>query len=130
MDVIILRTMTLKSQLSFGKYEGMTIHQVLSLKHTRYLRWIYYNMSRISFVDEILAMINIRLEHKIDKPGKNPDKGKEVDNIVFSHAGSDLKRIKAVSNANATKRHDANRNRVRESMRYSRGNMQARNHGH
>ena len=67
-----MRTLTLKSKLGFGKYHVNTVNEVLEIfKSKEYLRWVYYNMSHISFMPEILKEIDVIF--KIDKPGKNPE---------------------------------------------------------
>jgi hypothetical protein len=67
-----MRTLTLKSKMGFGKYSDYKVNDVLSVyKKPQYLRWIYYNMSHISFMPEILKEIDVINE--INKPGKSPD---------------------------------------------------------
>ena len=73
MDVIRLRTLAWKSVIGFGKYSDMTIHQIYSLQHTQYLRWIYFNNSKITFIDEILDKIYLWDKYRIDKPGVKPE---------------------------------------------------------
>lgn len=80
-DVVLLRTMSLKSILNFGKYSGMSIQQILDLKKTGYLRYLYYNKEGITFVDDILKIIGVignNFDYRIDKPGKNPELCKKI----------------------------------------------------
>lgn len=69
MSAILLRTLTKKSTLTFGKYANDTIGKLLELKKGAYLAWCYYNLSNISFTEDILTELD--LEHRIPKPGKD-----------------------------------------------------------
>lgn len=73
MSLPLLRTLTLKSTLQFGKYREMTVQQVIDLHEINYLIWAYYNCSVINFTDEILEILKIT--EKISKPGINPELG-------------------------------------------------------
>lgn len=73
MDVILLRKLTEKSLLKFGKYKDLTVMELLNIRKHPYIRWVYYNMSNITFTDEVLQKINIFDRDKIKKPGVNPE---------------------------------------------------------
>ena len=60
----------MKSTLGFGKYHSDKIER-LTYKDKQYLRWVYYNSSNISFVDEVLGLLSIT--DKIPKPGTGVD---------------------------------------------------------
>lgn len=64
-----LRIMTKKSRLNFGRYDGMTIGDIMATS-PKYIAFVYYNISPISFCDEILDELVIP---RIDKPGTNKD---------------------------------------------------------
>jgi len=67
-NALVLRILTLKSVLLFGKYKGCTIEKVITLnKH--YLQWIYYNIIGISFDKNALTEIGIT--QLIPKPGSD-----------------------------------------------------------
>lgn len=73
MDRLILRKMSFKSTFQEGKYKDYTVQQVLDLNPfdgKTYLIWVYYNMSNLSFLDEVLEHIGITQYYRIDKPGK------------------------------------------------------------
>ncbi len=73
----LLRTLTEKSTLKFGKYADFPIWKLLESGSGRsYLSWVYYNSSNISFIDDVLLKLNIRQNERINKPGIN----KELDN--------------------------------------------------
>lgn len=77
-QAILHRKLTLKSTLKFGKYSDLTIQQIIDQKHTQYLRWVYYNVSGIDFMEDIKRMIGIEEKDEIPKPGVNPEKGQEI----------------------------------------------------
>lgn len=129
MDVIRLRTLTRKSVLGFGLYKDSTVGQVLDAGHTRYLRWIYYNMSMISFVDEILY--EIHAFERIEKPGKDPDLGDRMSDQIFAVTNR-LNPTRAIKSVQASKKQHKRRSYTflkADRRRFSKGNMQAKNHG-
>lgn len=73
MDVVRLRTMTEKSVFQIGKYEGLSVHQVLSLNRD-YLAYAYYHYEGISFCNEILELLGITEDLRIPKPSRNEEK--------------------------------------------------------
>jgi len=67
-----LRTLALRSPLNFGRHHDMTVQQVIDLMQIgglRYLTWVYYNCSNISFNTEILDILCIKGDNVIEKPG-------------------------------------------------------------
>jgi hypothetical protein len=82
MDTIRLRTLTEKSILGFGRHADLKVGDILKTFKFRYLRFVYYNCSMISFTDDILDKIYITPEYRIDKPGKNPDMCKTLNDII------------------------------------------------
>ena len=81
-DVTLLRTLTRKSTLKFGKYYDLTVQNVLdsqNMKGRSLLKFYYFNSSKISFVDELLDELNIPPELRITKPGNvTPDEWKLI----------------------------------------------------
>ena len=81
-DVTLLRTLTRKSTLKFGKYHDLTVQNVLdyqNMKGRSLLKFYYFNSSKISFVDELLDELNIPPELRITKPGNvTPDEWKLI----------------------------------------------------
>lgn len=59
--------------MNFGKYYDLTVQQVIDKGHRAYLRWCYFNNSMISFNDDVLNDIGITINHRIIKPGKDPN---------------------------------------------------------
>jgi hypothetical protein len=87
MDLPILRTLTRKSNLGFGKYADIPIQQIFDYKVQTYLRWVYYSFEGITFTDDILDEIPIHKEARIKKPGNNPGMLK----LGYLHGASGLK---------------------------------------
>lgn len=73
MDSILLRKLTKKSTLKFGKYKKYTVEHLLGMKMQKALISIYFKLSNITFVDEILDELGISEEYRIPKPSKNVD---------------------------------------------------------
>ena len=71
MQTVLLRTLNQNSILTFGRYSGRKVQELLRVHAFHYLRWYYYNMSKITFTNEILNRLNIKEEWRISKPGKN-----------------------------------------------------------
>lgn len=83
-EVTLLRKLTLKSKLNFGQYHDLSINELINLQKKAYLRWVYFNCDKITFLDEILEEIKIPLEFRILKPGKDAIKHKELDELIKS----------------------------------------------
>jgi hypothetical protein len=78
MDVTRLRILTYKSRFNFGKFADLSVHQALSLGEINYVRWVYYNIEKISYMEEILDRVGITAEFRIPKPGKNQSLFEEI----------------------------------------------------
>ena len=134
--------MARKSVFTFGKYENRTVQQCIDLKNLRALRWYYYNCSMISFLPDILDEIGITEEWRIEKPGKNPDKGEELNRIkdentaIFRRNAYENGKVEELGKINKVKKRMAKRrefeynNAIFEDERnFTKGRMQAKNHG-
>jgi hypothetical protein len=85
MDVVKLRKLAHKSMWTYGKYDGYTVSNII-ITNKIYLLWAYYNLEKISFIDEILddfanTYDNFKL---IDKPGKDPDYYKSIRRFSYN----------------------------------------------
>lgn len=80
METVLLRKLTLKSKLGVGKYANETIIHLLERNKRKavcYLRWIYFNCEKITFLDEILIdILKIEEIDLIPKPSKKPSQEK------------------------------------------------------
>ncbi len=72
MDRTLLRTMTLKSPMKFGKYKDFTVGEVIdTVADYKWFLWgCYYQLGMVSFSDEVLTKLGITKEFRISKPGK------------------------------------------------------------
>ena len=74
---VTLRKLTKKSTLKFGTYRNTTVETLIGMNKAMDLVSIYYNLSNITFVDEVLDELGITPEFRIEKPSKAPEKFKE-----------------------------------------------------
>ena len=77
----LLRKMTRKSKVGFGKKANLTIQFLLTNRNIYYLRWMYYGNSGITFFDDILDEIGVTEEYRILKPGKDLGVLAELENL-------------------------------------------------
>ena len=70
---VLLRKLTRKSVLWFGKHEGLRIQQIIDIRKWTYLRWIYFNCCGVTFMDDILEEIRVPDDMRIEKPGTHPE---------------------------------------------------------
>ena len=89
-DIVTLRKLTEKSTLKFGQYHDIPIYNLLDLQRNTYLRWVYYNSSNITFMDNILFKIGILENELINKPGKNTEMYDLVTNRIRSKMSDKL----------------------------------------
>lgn len=83
MKVTLLRKMTFKSILNFGKNKDLTVLRMFELGKTRELISIYFKLSKITFTDDVLDTIGITEEYRIKKPGSN--KKRYLDFLNFKY---------------------------------------------
>ena len=68
-EYIKLRTLTRLSTMGFGQYSQHKVGNILK-SNPNYLVWVYYNLDRITFIEEILLELKISKDNQIKKPGK------------------------------------------------------------
>lgn len=70
-----LRKLTRKSRLGFGyrDIKHITIQDILIMNKHKELIKIYFGLSKINFIDEILDELGISKDMRIPKPGKIVD---------------------------------------------------------
>jgi len=128
-DITLLRKLTEKSKFGFGKYNNLAVREVLNLQHPQYIRWCYFNLDKISFIEDILNEVKIPKEYRIEKPGKNPELGKKLDEEVWNNMWGLTRHINEKVRRKERKRNLCRYN-ARDSLKYSKGAMQRINHGH
>jgi hypothetical protein len=128
-DVILLRTLSGKSTLKFGKYPDTPVSQLLEHKFG-YLRWVYFNYSGITFSEDILEKLLPKDFLRIDKPGKDPEK---YEVLLRNHFGNLFEyNFKKYKEANRM-RQDYKKNELRRIVKkghISKAELQRKNHGH
>jgi hypothetical protein len=124
-ESVVLRTLTGKSVMWFGKYEGLKVQQIIDLHHKDYIRYIYYNFSGITFTEEVLKEVAISNERVIKKPGTAPEMHQQVfeENRKIMHLftrkhNDNLINIRAKIKLNA----------VCRSVKFTKSQLQAVNH--
>lgn len=77
------RRLSKKSMIGFGQYRDHTVSKMIELGKSLDLASMYFKLSHISFLDDVLFEIGITSEWQIQKPGVNPDKFYEFGSAVF-----------------------------------------------
>ena len=98
MSAILLRTLTEKSCLKFGKFHDVPIFKLIDMGRTRYLRIIYFTNSMISFTPDILDKIYISENFRINKPGSDVDKLNKLQSIIYDNY-SPMQKFKDINSA-------------------------------
>jgi len=117
------RKLTKKSIIGFGNYRDRIVGELIENKHHFVLIDIYFNLSHITFFDDILDDLRITSDWRIEKPGTCKEKLKEFkhamwpelvsktdaiyDKMIKNNALDRLKYASAVSN---DKMYNRNRN--------------------
>lgn len=127
-ESIILRTLTEKSQLKFSKYADLTVQQMLHLGHTKVLRWMYYNCSKITFTSDILPKIGVYERFMIEKPGTNQDMFELSNKYAFGSAG-DEKRLRIYRRKKQVEKGKMFHSEFQNRTLYSKKSMQLKNQG-
>jgi hypothetical protein len=71
MKYVTLRKLSLKSRIGFGRNGDLTVQDLINLAKEYELINMYYGLSNISFLDDVLNKIGIYDDLRIEKPGKN-----------------------------------------------------------
>ena len=147
-SVVALRKLSFKSKMNFGKHAEQTVEHLIEA-NPYYLVWVYYNMDKISFIDEVLDKLKVCFPKftSIVKPGKVPElhdvvckpevpEGKktysectykELKNMILSYRIRGVPvppRLKECYNEKRTELFFANKNKP-----VFKATLQARNHG-
>lgn len=139
MSVIKLRKLTRLSLIELGRHRGSTVGDILQ-SDKFYLIHSYFKFSSITFTDDILDELCIPVEDRIPKPGKDPGKINYYYQRNLSNIASEIAERNHITDHKKvlTIRGNIQRNRIRtrskailaiDRARYSKMNLQARNHG-
>ena len=134
-DITLLRTLTEKSKLKFGRFYMDTVDDVIQ-RDPGLLVFYYYAKSAISFTDDVLSRINIGPDRRIAKPGclSNPDLNERV-NAVRDEMRSAMKESmgeRAYMNMFNKKRAEFRKSAIgrMKKQKVTKGRMQSVNQGH
>ena len=123
----LLRVLTKKSKIGFGKHADMTVGDII-ICDNGYIAWLYYNMAGITFCNEILDEFGFV---RIDKPGTDKDAQREW-RMRQSEDYTDEERLHYKFRHHQIQRKVAKRRLSvaigKENL--SKGQLQAINHGH
>lgn len=70
MEVLRLRKMTLKSVINVGRFYNLSVQNVIDMGNIGGLVALYFNLSKISYTDDVLDILGITKDLRIEKPGK------------------------------------------------------------
>lgn len=128
----LYRILAEKSRLGFGKFSDCTVADILKIEQGEYLIWAYYNLSNISFKEDILEQLGVT---RITKPGtdegqwisylkkRKKERYSGLDNTAFM-------RLRMHEKSLDKKRDMAHYIRVDRACNKSASYLQAVNHGH
>lgn len=129
MCIVLLRRLTKKSKLQFGKHKHMTVNDLLSVNKHSVLIGIYYGLGNITFSDDVLEELLILEEDRIKKPGSDKEKIVPMQQkwwAKFNENRTKEERIKDWSVMMANRRRSAKA----KAKIPARGALQGYNHGH
>ena len=69
----LLRTLTRKSKIGFGKYKDETVQQILDMNMPLVLITPYYKLTSINYIEDVLIELGITEEYRIKKPSSSVD---------------------------------------------------------
>lgn len=81
--IMKFRKLTLKSILGFGKFQSFTVSRMIQNHQSIHLCQAYFNLSHISFAEDVLSLLKITPEWYIKKPGTDREKFFEFRKIVY-----------------------------------------------
>jgi hypothetical protein len=128
-DMILKRTLTRKSILGFGYSDvrDLSVQMILDLKKEYILINAYFNLGKINFTDDILNELGISEKWRIDKPGKNVEKGNEFNHYRMDQM-TDEERIKYFAMARKNVKFRNIRSKSSQTT-FRSDNLRAKNHG-
>lgn len=131
-DVTLLRKLSRKSILKFGQYSELTVQEIINLNKHKYLRWVYFNSSKIDFMEDILDEIRIPQNFRIDKPSKNSELYNKVNQFIFDNLPVDFVPIYLEKNQIIASKRVKGKSvckRIKDNIKFSKGSLQRKNHG-
>lgn len=129
MDIVTLRKKTRKALIGWGKYKDYTVEQLITALPQEIV-WLYYHVEWMTFTDDILDEVKIFEHERIEKPGIDQEMfEKRLNNFIRSrYKNKDIANF--VVAAKEKKRRRRALQIVEESVNFTKGQLQAMNHGH
>ena len=125
--VALYRIMTEKSLPGFGKYADLPIGDILKVD-PEYVVWLYANYEKLSLKKDIIERLGIR---EIKKPGTDPEVLKEYQRAqTAQYSREERNHYFMKMAASRKKKAMADYIDAREAAHYTKGELQAINHGH
>jgi hypothetical protein len=119
------RKLSSKSIIGFGAWKDKTVGSMIKAGKVIELIDMYYKLSHISFLDEVLNELKITPEFQIIKPGKDHDKGYEFKHLIYPEL-CEIRHEKYMNGVSRIARNNAKSSIARD----SRANLTSKNHGH
>ncbi len=125
--VALYRIMTEKSVPGFGKYADLPVGEILKVDPD-YVVWLYATYDKISLKKELIERLGIR---EIKKPGNDPEVLKEYLRAKSAGYNREERAHYFMKKAKGRRAQDyAKYIRAREAAAFTKGELQAINHGH
>jgi hypothetical protein len=77
------RKLTFKSFIGFGNLKDHRVSDCIRRGKAIALTYIYFNLSHITFMDDVLEALKITPEWQINKPGVDKERGREFRETVY-----------------------------------------------
>jgi len=126
MDVIRLRTMTMKSSYHGGPWAGVPIKTLIGRDQKYYCVVAYYKYDTINYTNDVLEALGITKEVQIPKPGSNIDMLKAWKKVNSLDDMTDQERMEFMSKLKSGFKRKA-KSRLKRSEGVSRGYLAAKN---
>lgn len=128
MDRVLLRTLTRKSKIGWGKFPEMTVQQIMDAGYKYELIKLYYTIQTITYTEDILEELAIFERYRIPKPGVDKEMLAKKQYMRLDKRTNGKARF--IQKANEKKRAVRRCEKVEEEVNLSKAALQAINHGH
>ena len=126
MDIIRLRTMTLKSRFNGGVWDGVPIGTLIGRDQKYYCVVSYYKYDTINYTDDVLELLGITKEVQIPKPGSDMSMLEAWKQVNSLDNMTDQERIEFMSKIKSRFKRKA-KSRLRHMDNLSKGYLAAKN---
>jgi hypothetical protein len=103
---VLLRKLTKKSTLNFGKFKDYTVEHLFGMKKQIELTSIYFKLSTITFTDDILDELGITEEWRIIKPSKNVELYQDFMSMKYGRKQKPNKQLQSMRKETTSYRKD------------------------